>query len=139
MRAALSHRLALAGSAGAHGPSFRLEDVHVVAAQWMSALAMRLRSLLGSSSLNARRRVINALKLSTRRAATEANKDVVPLGSSVATAVNNPAVAMGLYANSSAMLKAALARALYSGGKAAGPEARAIATYLNMMEQEEQQ
>lgn len=80
--------------------------------------------------------LINALKLSTRRAATEANKDVIPLGASVATSVANPAAALGLYANSSAAIKAALARALYSGGKAAGPEARAIATYLNMMEQE---
>ena len=77
------------------------------------------------------RELINALKLSTRRAAVEANKDIIPLGSSVATAMSNPGAALGLYANSSAAIKAALARLLYSGGQAAGPEARAIDAYLN--------
>ena len=59
--------------------------------------------------------LVNALKLATRRAATEGNKDIIPLGSSVATALNNPAAALGLYANSSAAIKAMLARMLYSG------------------------
>lgn len=75
--------------------------------------------------------LVNALKLATRRSAVEANKDIIPLGSSVATALSNPAAALGLYANSSTAIKAALARALYGAGTAAGPEVRAIETYLN--------
>ena len=61
--------------------------------------------------------LVNALKVSSRRAAMEGNKDIVPLGASVATALNNPVAAMGLYANSSAAIKAMLARMLYSGAK----------------------
>lgn len=59
--------------------------------------------------------LINAIKVSQSRALMEGNKDIIPLGSSVATALNNPIAALGLYANSSAAVKAMLARALYSG------------------------
>lgn len=61
--------------------------------------------------------LVNALKVSSRRAAMEGNKDIVPLGASMATALNNPVAALGLYANSSAAIKAMLARMLYSGAK----------------------
>ena len=61
--------------------------------------------------------LVNALKVSSRRAAMEGNKDIVPLGASVATALHNPVAALGLYANSSAAVKAMLARMLYSGSK----------------------
>ena len=61
--------------------------------------------------------LVNALKVSSRRAAMEGNKDIVPLGASVATALQNPVAALGLYANSSAAIKAMLARMLYSGAK----------------------
>lgn len=59
--------------------------------------------------------LVNALKVSARRAAMEGNKDIVPLGASVAASLNNPVAALGLYANSSAAVKAMLARMLYSG------------------------
>lgn len=59
--------------------------------------------------------LVNALKVSSRRAAMEGNKDIVPLGASVATALSNPIAALGLYANSSAAIKALIARTLYSG------------------------
>jgi len=62
--------------------------------------------------------LVNAIKVSQRRALIEGNKDIVPLGASVATALSNPVAALGLYANSSAAVKAALARLLYSGSKA---------------------
>ena len=64
--------------------------------------------------------LVNALKVSSRRAAMEGNKDIVPLGASVATALHNPVAALGLYANSSAAVKAMLARMLYTGGGATG-------------------
>lgn len=77
----------------------------------------------GVSSINKKiSDLVNALKVSERRALIEGNKDVMPLGASVATAVSNPVAALGLYANSSAAVKAALARMLYSGSKAI-PEA----------------
>ena len=60
--------------------------------------------------------LMNAIKVSQRRALIEGNKDIVPLGSSVATALNNPVAALSLYANSSAAVKAMLARMLYTGG-----------------------
>ena len=58
-----AHRFSLARSAGAHRPSFSLEDIYVIAAQWMAALAVRLCSFFGCGSLNARRRVISAQTL----------------------------------------------------------------------------
>ena len=61
--------------------------------------------------------LVNAVKVSQRRALTEGNKDLVPLGTSIAAAMNNPVAALGMYANSSAAIKAALARALYSGAE----------------------
>lgn len=61
--------------------------------------------------------LVNAIKVSQRRALIEGNKDIMPLGASVATALANPAAALGLYANSNAGVKAALARMLYSGSK----------------------
>ena len=63
--------------------------------------------------------LLNAVKVSQRRALMEGNKDLVPLGAQVATALQNPAAALGLYANSSAAIKALLARALYQGAKGA--------------------
>ncbi|MDO8596551.1 MAG: hypothetical protein Q7R45_07990 [Sulfuricaulis sp.] len=62
--------------------------------------------------------LLNAVKVSQRRALIEGNKDVIPLGASVATALANPAAALGLYANSSAAVKSLLARMLYSGAEA---------------------
>ncbi len=62
--------------------------------------------------------LVNAIKVSQRRALIEGNKDIIPLGASVATALSNPAAALGLYANSSAAVKSMLARMLYSGAKA---------------------
>ena len=61
--------------------------------------------------------LMNAIKVSQRRALMEGNKDILPLGASVATAMNNPVAALGLYANSSAAVKAMLARALHQGAK----------------------
>ncbi len=59
--------------------------------------------------------LVNALKVSQRRALMEGNKDPLSLGTSFAAAMNNPAAALGLYANSNAGVKAMLARMLYSG------------------------
>ena len=69
--------------------------------------------------------LVNAVKVSQRRALMEGNKDIVPLGASVATALHNPVAALGLYANSSAAVKAMLARMLYKGGGAAATTAGA--------------
>ena len=69
--------------------------------------------------------LVNAIKVSQRRALMEGNKDIVPLGASVATALQNPIAAAGLYANSSAAVKAMLARMLYTGGGAAATTAGA--------------
>jgi len=63
--------------------------------------------------------LLNAAKVSQRRALMEGNKDPLPFGASVATAMNNPVAALGMYANSSAAVKAMLARMLYSSGQAA--------------------
>ena len=71
--------------------------------------------------------LLNAVKVSQRRALMEGNKDIVPLGASVATALSNPVAALGLYANSSAAVKAMLARMLYSGGGAGATAAGAAA------------
>ena len=72
----------------------------------------------GVAPINAKiSELVNALKVSSRRAAMEGNKDVIPLAASIATAANNPAAALGLYANSSAAVKAMIARMLYSGAK----------------------
>ena len=71
--------------------------------------------------------LVNAIKVSQRRALMEGNKDIVPLGASVATALQNPIAAAGLYANSSAAVKAMLARMLYTGGGATATAAGATA------------
>lgn len=62
--------------------------------------------------------LLNAVKVSTRRALMESNKDPLPLGAGVGAAMNNPAAALGMYANSSAYIKALLARLLYKGSDA---------------------
>lgn len=62
--------------------------------------------------------LINAAKVSQRRALIEGNKDLLPIGAGVATALHNPAAALGLWANSSSAAKAMIARALYSGSRA---------------------
>lgn len=63
--------------------------------------------------------LMNAVNMVKRRALVEGNKDIIPLGSTIATAVHNPAAALGMYANSSAAVKGMIARMLYSGAKAA--------------------
>ena len=66
--------------------------------------------------LNARAsELINAAKIAERRVLMGGNNNVLPLGASVATATHNPVAALGLWANSSDLIKALLARALYSG------------------------
>lgn len=66
--------------------------------------------------LNAQaRELLNAKKIAERRVLMGGNNNLLPLGASVATAVNNPAAALGLWANSSDLVKSLLARALYSG------------------------
>jgi hypothetical protein len=71
------------------------------------------------SDLNAKAgELINAAKVAQRRAMIEGNKDILPIGAGVASALHNPVAALGLWANSSAAAKAALARALYSGSRA---------------------
>lgn len=61
--------------------------------------------------------LMNAAKVSQRRALMEANKDILPLGASIATAVHNPLAGLGMYANSSAYIKSLIARMLYSGSE----------------------
>lgn len=61
--------------------------------------------------------LINAAKVSQRRALIEGNKDPLPIASGVAAVLHDPVAALGLYANSSAAAKAALARALYSSSR----------------------
>jgi len=70
----------------------------------------------GVAPLNARTgELLNAAKVAERRALVGGNNNIIPLGASVATAVNNPAAAVGLWANSSDIVKSLLARMLYSG------------------------
>ena len=59
--------------------------------------------------------LLNAIKVSERRAMMEGNRSPLSFGTSIATATHNPMAALGLWANSSAAAKGALARALYSG------------------------
>lgn len=61
--------------------------------------------------------LLNAKKVAQRRAFTEANNNTVSLGTTIATAANNPLLAAGMWANSSSYAKAMLARMLYMGGK----------------------
>lgn len=62
--------------------------------------------------------LLNAIKVSQRRALIEGNKNPLSLGVSIASAAHDPMAALGLWANSSAAAKAALARAAYSGQEA---------------------
>lgn len=61
----------------------------------------------------------NAHNVAQRRALVAANHNPIPLGASIATAVHNPAAALGLWANSSDFAKSYIARMLYTGGRAA--------------------
>lgn len=63
--------------------------------------------------------LMNAIHVSEARALLQANKNPVPLGTSVAMAAKNPLAALGLWANSSAFAKALAARTLYQGAKIA--------------------
>src|SRR5258708_3420753 len=47
-----AHGLALTGATDAKAPFTALLDVKIVAAQWMAALAMRLRAFLGCCGIN---------------------------------------------------------------------------------------
>ena len=47
-----THRFAFTCSATAHRPSFCLEDIYVVATQWMTSLAMRLCAFLSSGGFD---------------------------------------------------------------------------------------
>ena len=62
--------------------------------------------------------LLNAIKVSQRRALIEGNKNPLSLGVSIATAARDPMAALSMWANSSAAAKAALARAAYSGSEA---------------------
>lgn len=66
----------------------------------------------------------NAHNVAQRRALVAGNHNPIPLGASVATAVNNPAAALGLWANSSDIAKSYIARALYGAGQIAQPAGR---------------
>lgn len=61
--------------------------------------------------------LLNAAKVAERSALRADNANPVPFGASLAASVNNPAAALGLWANSSAYAKAMLARMLYSGSE----------------------
>lgn len=85
--------------------------------------------------------LINAAKVSQRRALMEGNKDPLSLGTSIAAAVHNPAAALGMWANSSSAAKAMLARMLYSSkggaegaGQMSGAGGAAMADYLRRQE-----
>lgn len=71
--------------------------------------------------------LLNAIKVIQRRALIEGNKDILPLGTSVAMAANNPAAALGLYANSSAAVKGLLARLMYVLGRPSSIQPAAFA------------
>ncbi len=58
--------------------------------------------------------LFNAANVSQRRALMEGNKDPVPFSAALALAHGNPAVALGLWGNSSAYAKAMAARLLYN-------------------------
>lgn len=61
--------------------------------------------------------LMNAKSIAERRALMEGNKNPVSLGASIGAAMQNPMATIGLWANSSAAAKAALARMLYSGSE----------------------
>lgn len=63
--------------------------------------------------------LLNARKVAERRALMQGNNNPLSLGVSLAAAANNPMAAVGMWANSSAAAKAAMARMLYTGGRAA--------------------
>ena len=69
--------------------------------------------------------LLNAQKVAERRALMQGNNNPASLGVSLATMTNNPMLALSMWANSSSAAKAALARMLYTGGKAA-PAAGAV-------------
>lgn len=62
--------------------------------------------------------LLNAKKVAERRALMEGNKNPVALPTSVAAVAHDPMAALGLWANSSALAKSALARMLYTGSEA---------------------
>lgn len=70
--------------------------------------------------------LLNAKKVAERRALMQGNNNPASLGVSLATMTNNPMLALGMWANSSSAAKAALARMLYTGGKA-GPALGTVA------------
>ena len=83
--------------------------------------------------------LINAKKIAERRVLMGGNNNFLPLGASVATAVNNPAAALGLWANSSDLVKSLLARALYSGQIPANAGRGAGLAYALQQDQEARQ
>lgn len=76
--------------------------------------------------------LLNAIKVSQRRALMEANKDPINLGAAIG-ALHDPMSAIGLWANSNAFVKSMLARGLYSASQgvpqALGAGAGVLANY----------
>lgn len=63
------------------------------------------------------REIINARKVAMRRAVQEANNNPISLGTSIAAATHNPQLALGMWANSSALAKATMARLINEAAK----------------------
>lgn len=61
--------------------------------------------------------LINALKLSQRRAIVEGNKDLLPLGATVAGAAGNTGVAAASYISSNSPIKSLIAHLLHTSGR----------------------
>lgn len=87
------------------------------------AIAAQLRIAISRgvpevSALNAREAgLITAAKLAERRGYMSGKNNPVSLGTSFAAIQGEPAAALGMYANSSDMVKSLLARGLYSGSE----------------------
>ena len=83
--------------------------------------------------------LLNARRIAERRVLMSGNNNPLPLGASVASAVHNPAAALGLWANSSDLVKSMLARALYSGQIPANAGRGAGLAYALQQDQEARQ